>query len=266
MAEKIVWVAAYPKTGSTWLRSILQQVLAPRMRAKDAIVSFDKDYPVDAPEHHVMSTNAKVLRTHTHPQHKVFQTLQEQWPHRPVGVITIQRHPLDVLLSQINYAFILGREASFKDGLVKRAEDIIADGEIDHYIDAFIESDGCPEYAKRCRSYGGFYDAWRQLASGTEHLHLRYETMVEEREAAIERVARYLRLDGVDAHLIMCRVEERTKADGRFYWRKRRYGFRDLLPASSVRRFEQGFAATLRQLGYSLHAYILIPIVLANPF
>lgn len=221
------------------------------MPAADAIVSFQNDYPIDAPEHQVMSTSAKILRTHTHPRHKVFQALHKQWPHRPVGIITIQRHPLDVLLSQINYAFILGRQASFKNGIVKRAEEVIADGEIDHYIDAFIESDGCPEFARRCVSYGGFYDEWWKLASRTEHLHLRYEEMVENREAAVDRIVRFLQLEGVDAHRVISTVEERTRANGKFYWRKRAYGFRELLPPKSVLRFEHGFARTLRQLDYA---------------
>ena len=121
MSDKIVWLAAYPKTGSTWLRTIIQQLLAPGVRGKEAIPSLDRDYPQEAPTYAVMNTEAKMLRTHCQPEHKVFQRMIKQRPDDEViGVMTIQRHPLDVLLSQLNYSFVLGRKQSFKGEELKK--------------------------------------------------------------------------------------------------------------------------------------------------
>lgn len=251
MADTIVWLAAYPKTGSTWVRTIIQQMIAPDTRAKEAIASFEQEYPEGLASYPVMSTDAKIIRTHCHPEHKAFRAVQEQRSDRVAGVITVQRHPLDVLLSQLNYAFTRERHGSFKNNELKRAEDIIADDEIDHYIDAFIASGGCPEYSKRCLSYPDFYKAWRDFAPGASHLHLRYEDMVEDQEAAIAQIARFLHIDDIDPAELRDRVEQRTQLNGKFFWRKRAYNFRDLLPEDSIRRFERGFEGPLRELGYA---------------
>jgi hypothetical protein len=251
LSDKIVWLAAYPKTGSTWVRTIIQQLLAPDVRAKEAIPSFDRDFPGDAPTYRVMGTEAKVLRTHCHPHHKAFRALLEERNDDVIGVLTIQRHPLDVLLSQLNYSFILGREKSFKEGVVKKAEEIIADNEIDHYIDAFLETNGCPEHVKRCQSYPGFYAEWRQFAPGARHLHLCYEDMVKDPISGINMLSSFFGLSGVDAADVMEQVEDLTRVNGKFFWRKKAYNHRELLPETAIQRFEEAYADRLQTLGYS---------------
>jgi hypothetical protein len=250
LSDNIVWLAAYPKTGSTWVRTIVHQLLAPAVRAKEAIPSFGRDYPNDALDHEVIGTKAKVLRTHCHPDHKVFRALLEDRSDQVIGVITIQRHPLDVLLSQLNYSFILGREKSFKGRILKPVDEIIVDGDIDYYIDAFLEADGCPDHVKRCHSYRDFYAQWRKLAPGAGHLHLRYEEMVEDPIAGINALSSFFRLPAVDPTEIMNRVEKLTEVNGKFFWRKKAYNHREMLSEASIRRFEDGFSDGLQALGY----------------
>jgi hypothetical protein len=250
VSDKIVWLAAYPKTGSTWVRAIIQQLLAPDVRPKEAIPSFDRDYPSDAPTYSIMGTQAKLLRTHCHPDHGVFRTLLEQRSDEIVGVITIQRHPLDVLLSQLNYSFILDRESSFKNNLLKRVEDIIADGEIDHYIDAFVDANGCPEHTGRCRSYLDFYQQWQNLAPSAPHLHLRYEDMVKSPIEGINALSGFLGLSGIAAGDVVKRVEELTQVNGKFFWRKKAYNYRGLLTEPSISHFEDAYSGNLEALGY----------------
>lgn len=252
MSDKIVWLAAYPKTGSTWLRTIIQQLLAPGVRGKEAIPSLDRDYPQEAPTYAVMNTEAKMLRTHCQPEHKVFQRMIKQRPDDEViGVMTIQRHPLDVLLSQLNYSFVLGRKQSFKGEELKKVEDIVADGEIDHYIDAFIEAGGCPEHVKRCGSYPTFYEKWHGQDPEAPHLHLRYEEMVSDPVAGVAAIQTFLGLPVTDPSELAAKVDDRTQVNGRFFWRKKAYNHRELLPKQSIRRFEEGFADELTQLGYA---------------
>jgi hypothetical protein len=166
------------------------------------------------------------------------------------GVITIKRHPLDVLLSNLNYSFSFGRGEYFRDGIPKAVERIVADGEMDYYIDAFIEAGGIPEYAARCFSYPGFYSAWRKVAADTDNLDLRYEEMASNPEASIQTISRFLQLESIDTNLVMRRVERDTRLDGKFYWRKQPFNFRQILPEQSIRRFEEGFARPLHELGY----------------
>lgn len=250
MDDKIVWLAAYPKTGSTWLRAIIQQMLAPGERAKEAIPSLHKNYPENAPTYPVMGTEAKILRTHAHPDQKFYRRELDGRSDEVVGIITIQRHPLDVLLSQLNYSFVVGDTRSFKNGELKRAEQIISDGEIDEYIDAFIDAGGCPEHVERCGSYVEFYDKWRTHSPEAHRLELRYEEMVEDPAAGVSAIETFLKVTGSDCSAVAATVEQRTEVDGKFYWRKRAYNYRELLPAASIRRFEKGFSEDLRTLGY----------------
>ena len=252
LSDKIVWLAAYPKTGSTWLRAIIQQLLAPGVRGKEAIPSLDQDYPEDAPIYNIMGTDAKVLRTHCHPDHRAFKRLAKDRPDDEIlGVITIQRHPLDVLLSQLNYSFVLEREQWFEHGVVKKVEDIVRDGEINYYIDAFIEADGCPEHIKRSKSYPGFYSRWQALAPNARHLNLRYEEMVKDPAIGVESIQSFLGLPVADSFELAAKVEGRTKVNGKFYWRKKAFNYRDLLPEASIRRFEEGYSEGLAALGYA---------------
>ena len=251
MRDKVLWLAAYPKTGSTWIRAIFRQLLAPSARSKDAIPSLDREYPETAPIYPVMGTDARILRTHCHPDHPLFDQLTaDRADDEIIGVLTIQRHPLDVLLSQLNYSFILERERSFKDGTLKSVQDIVADGEIDHYIDAFIKADGCPEHVKRCGSYPEFYSKWQAFAPNAPHLHLIYEEMVREPATGVASILKFLGRDVTDASELAAKVENRTRLNGKFFWRKKAYNFREILPEASIRRFEEGYSKTLRALGY----------------
>lgn len=252
MSDKIIWLAAYPKTGSTWVRTILHQLIAPNARSKDAIPSFDSEYPEDSSTYPLMGTDAKLLRTHCHPDHKVFRAMEEQRPDdEMLGVITIKRHPLDVLLSQLNYSLVLGRDKSFKNGIPKRVEDIIADGEIEYYIDTFIAANGCPEHLRRCQSYPGFYEKWNSIASTSPRLRLRYEDMVSDPVGGVSAVSEFLALPEVDPFEIVANVEKLTQKNGKFFWKKRAYNHRALLPTSAIDHFEQAYSEQLRSLGYS---------------
>lgn len=250
MNDKIAWLAAYPKTGSTWVRTIIQQLLAPDIRGKEAIPSFHRDYPEDAPTYAILGTDAKLLRTHCYPGHPIFRALVEQRSDETVGVITIQRHPLDVLLSQLNYSFIRERKKSFKDGILKKVEDVVADGEIDYYIDEFVKVGGCPEYVGRCQSYRNFYHEWRNLASDVPHLNLRYEDMVRDPIGGIDALGTFFGVRDVNASEVVKQVEKRTQVNGKFFWRKKAYNHRGLLPKKSIQRFEEAYSETLRDLGY----------------
>lgn len=251
MPDNLIWFAAYPKTGSTWVRHILRQLLAPGLPGGKAVPSFHKTYPDDAPEFRVRGRQAKILRTHTHPEHKLFRRLEEEQCPHVLGIMTICRHPLDVMLSQLNYAATLDDARFFKDQQIKPVEAIIADGEIAFYIDAFIEAGGAPAFKARCISIESFYRAWWAKAAAGPALHLRYEDMIVDRPAAVQQVAGFLNVEGIDPEAIVERIEKASQINGQFYWRKTAYNFRQLLEPNDIARFESGFADTLAALGYA---------------
>lgn len=251
MGDNIVWLAAYPKTGSTWVRAILHQLLASKLRPVEAIRSFDKEYPEDSPWYRLMGTDAKLLRTHCNVDHPSFQAIQKKRSDQVVGVLTIQRHPLDVMLSQLNYSLVLERAKSFKNREIKPVEQIIADGEIGYYIDGFIEARGCPDFLGRCGTYPEFFTGWRDFAPECKHLHLRYEDLVQDRVGGVQRLIDFLGRPAPRAAKVARAAEERTEVNGKFFWRKQAYNFQSLLDDTAIARFECGFADGLESLGYA---------------
>lgn len=247
-----VWIAAYPKTGSTWLKNIIDELMRSEAGEAKAVSSFHRQYPFDALACEVMGTRAKLLRTHSHPDHKMFQRLNRKPWYKAIGIITIRRHPLDVLLSQLNFAFLREMEAAFMHGTPKSAEEIIANGEIDYYIDRFVECGGCPEYLSRCGTYPNYYSAWREFSAGTPHLHLQYEGLVRKPLKGIKAVNSFLGLPSVNELEVARKVEMRSQLDGQFYWRKRAFNHRELLSRKSIERFEEGFFDHLLELGYDM--------------
>ncbi|HEJ6636302.1 TPA: sulfotransferase domain-containing protein, partial [Legionella pneumophila] len=124
--SNIIWVAAYPKSGSTWLREIINYIISPDMQSMNSIPSFHKQFPEDAPVHNLGNGSARVIRTHFYPG----SPRMGGYTGDCIGAITIYRHPLDILLSAINYAKLKNREDYFKNGKIKAVENIIEDNEI----------------------------------------------------------------------------------------------------------------------------------------
>lgn len=248
--DNVIWLASYPKSGNTWIRTILQEMIAPGVSATAAIPSLIKKFPEDAPSYDVLGTHSKIVKTHCHTQHKRLRGKSAN----TVGVITIRRHPLDVLLSYLNFSYVKKKSGNFRNENVKTVEQIVRDGEIDYYIDEFIELDGCKEYNKVCRSWTDYYPAWKEMAANVPHLELCYEEMAENPVKGIEEIRSYLQLPQMDVRQLMSAVEQSTSLDGRFFWRKTAYNFRNLIPESSIDRFERRLANTLQRLGYELQA------------
>lgn len=230
---------------------MLHNLVAPKSPLEQVIPRFQNEFPSTGRNHRILRTDAKIVRTHSHPQHRAFRTEMTKRPHQAIGLITIKRHPLDVLLSQLNYASTFGRGEYFINGIPKSVEDIIADSEIDYYIDQFIEAGGWPGYVKRSRSYCSLYADWKNYVPHVPQLHLRYEEVAKDPHGTVRKIGKFLGIKLVDTKEIIRRVEKWTRLDGKFFWRKRAYNHRYLLAERAIERFETAYADGLRDLGYS---------------
>ena len=74
--------------------------------------------------------------------------------------------------------------------------------------------------------------------------------MVGDPASAIGSVQAFFDLPQKDAGEVADAVEQRTQVNGKFFWRKKAYNYRQLLPSSSIERFESGFSEQLHALGY----------------
>ena len=247
--KDVIWLASYPRSGNTWLRILLNGIVAPGEEAKKSIPTFHKAFPEAAPVHNVDGATVKIIKTHCNPHNKrLFAELD-----RCVGALTVCRHPLDILLSAINYLGLLENSRCFKDGLIKSVDEICRDNEIDYYVDSFIENDGVLAYKDMCGAWSKYQLEWDEYGMTIKYLKLRYEDMVHDPRATVKQlygfVGRPWTQEAIDT--LIAAAEEKTSLNGRFFWRKRAYNYKTMLPASTVRRFCRAYEEELNYLGYS---------------
>lgn len=247
----VIWLASYPKTGSTWLRQILSTALnRDDDRRAETIPSFQKAYPVDPPVYTLLGQRTHLVKTHLHPGEKRMALC----PDRMIGVITIRRHPLDVLLSALNYARVKETGGVFLDGTPKTVEQIIADGEFQHYIDQFHDNDGFPSFSGPCGEMSLYMQRWRDhaAAAGVPYHEICYEDMFADPETEIRRLLDFLGLtpDEAEIQQIYRKADRRTAQNGEFFWKRRAYNFQDLLPDGAIRAFHAKCAPQLAAMDY----------------
>jgi aryl sulfotransferase len=174
----ITWLASYPKSGNTWLRFLLANILAgapPRSSLDVSRLVHDIHRPDDPfepldPERLFIKTHH--ARTDRHP--RIAET------ERAVHVV---RHPRDVLLSALNY---------------RRMEGVIDHLTDAQYAETFIANAGDPLWARL--GYGSWAQhaaSWTQ-ATKFPVLTIRYEDLKSTPEATFAEVLGFIGLDATD--------------------------------------------------------------------
>ena len=248
----IVWIASYPKTGSTWLREIVSNMVDPDSSTrKDTIPSYQKEWPDNLVARPLAMGDCALVKTHLFPGNPRMARIDVDTR----AAITITRHPFDILLSSLNYALVKGKEELFIDGVARPVEEIIESGELDHYIDDFAKSDGFPWFAGPSGEFSTYQQKWREGMQGKPYLELVYEDMFADPETASKQIAEFLFTDPstIDVGKVLKTSDEKTKANGKFFWKRRSYNFVELVPEAQIRHFEDVCGYQLEAAGYAKH-------------
>jgi sulfotransferase family protein len=180
--RNIVWIASYPKSGNTWVRFLLCNLLHGR---QDSALSLN----TLAPDIH--EVGAQILH-HPGGLAKTHFAFSPRMPcaERTAAAIYVVRDPADVIASNYHYQRRSG--ASSED----------SPGAFDRYFDRFVEERGDPR--------------WRELGMGTweqnacswldpNHpfpvLCLRYEALLADPHSAARSLARLLRPGSSDEEI-----------------------------------------------------------------
>lgn len=175
MAPKVIWIASYPKSGNTWVRFLLCNLLYGRV---DSAADLDRlapdihDLRVDLPE-----WGPLLLKTHF--------PLTETLPLRQytAGAIYVVRDPADVMMSGYHYS--RGREGALK-------QDAAA---FDRYLDRFMESGGDPNWqALGMGTWSGHVRSWLAEPRPFPVVQVRYEDLLEDPEAVAARLCQPFRI------------------------------------------------------------------------
>ena len=152
-AKHIFWIASYPKSGNTWVRNIISKLFFNASSFSDTLNYVRSIYDIrsqkdiwDSPEINLEKYNFSFLKTHAE-----FSKLPLSYLDvliTTVGFIYIYRHPLDVLISAINYwRKDINAENFFFEKVIKTPEELLASGQINDYLRKFSES-LCIDYWK----------------------------------------------------------------------------------------------------------------------
>lgn len=247
--EEIILLASYPRTGSTWLKLLMAELVAAGTPVDSFMPSFGKTLP-ETRTFAISGHRYHFLKTHMHPHHPDFAQVKMPL----AAIISIRRHPLDILLSSLNYALIRKEPGCFLGGELKSVAGIVADGEMPHYLDEFIAADGFPWYRGRTGPFSLFQRSWRAEAERARYLELCYEDMVAAPQNAVGWLASFL---GIEADAAKIKdtiriVDGYTRKIGAFYWMRRARNFETFLPRELSQNFERRYKPVLDELGYGV--------------
>lgn len=282
--RSIIWIASYPKSGNTWMASVLE------------VAGRGFGYPQGGYDaYHLQNTNVQpqvcdavadgigtypcsVLKTHA-----MFQAagLPHVFPDvEPVtaAFIHIYRNPLDVLLSYIGFTRIeYGMNIDSKDykdalflellGLPRHVDydewrlmgiDALEQRHLDHALDSFSERGmGIPTFIPMAGTWLDHLSSWKEAADAVPGKCLRYEDCLAD-PSTFNQVADLFTFGPEQISASVEFVNLRSKkmsnsGDERhriFYNKMRSYYFSEYFSRAAIDRFYAAYEGELKGAGY----------------
>jgi hypothetical protein len=238
-----VFIVSYPKSGNTWTRFLIGNLLHPESRADFSNINLI----IPDPEALAKRQLGRIPRPRFIKSHQYFD------PRYP-KVIYVVRDPRDVALSQYHF---------------HRKRKLLSDGSsLEHFVGCFVAGKTSP-YA----SWGDNVGSWLATRAGRpSFLLLRYEDMLtnavtelakvadfvgipanaERLEQAVERssAGEMRKMEKAQAHLWSS--TKNTRQDVPFVREAKSGGWITGLPAASIHEIEKAWATIMRTLGYEV--------------
>ena len=178
---KIVWLASYPKSGNTWLRFMIANLVAGKVSSSSEVMRQVPDVHEGISGQHLFGNHTVIVKTHW-----------KYWSGIPlredvIGAIYIIRHPIEVLESNLNYAFQ-------RSGALRETTNAAEIGRAaEKWADEYIRHGGCPRF----RQYGiGAWEenvrSWLWSGLSVPRLLVRYEDLLANPVGGLTKVAKFL--------------------------------------------------------------------------
>jgi Sulfotransferase domain. len=238
-----VFIVSYPKSGNTWTRFLIANLLHPEEPATFGNINeLTPDPEAVSKRQLAQSPRPRVIKSHQYfdPRYKT--------------VLCIVRDPRDVALSQYHFRLKRG---------------VIADGfPIEQFIPEFISAAGSP-YG----TWGENVGSWLFTRSGTPNfLLMRYEDMLQDTISELSRISAFLHIDADAGRLAQAaerssaeNMRKLEKAQGHLwsttketrqdmpFVRSAKFGaWKSELPPDCVAQIEQAWGPIMKYLNYPL--------------
>lgn len=243
---RTIGLYSFPKSGNTWLRQILAGAAGQPMAL--AVPGIHRHHILGEP----VSIGEKSFRFYkSHGRQEVTMLQGQQMAND--GIIYVMRHPLDVFLSYLNYLSDNVKGAHRYRIPCSSVEDVIARGDLDIFFSVFLAFGTLAPGFEDAGSWFENVAYWTGRAAHDKRvIVIRYEDMHRDLMEALKPVATLLK---VDIKYLAPGVEfarERTRLDGRFFWKQKVNNYKDLIPSELISRFDRHHGDLVRHLGYSL--------------
>lgn len=238
-----VFLVSFPKSGNTWTRFLLANLISPGEPATFAnIHRLVPDPFATAKRDFDRMPRPRIIKSH--------ECFDPRYPR----VIYIVRDPRDVVLSQYHYHRKL-----------KRIEDA---SPIENFVTRFLAGETCPH-----GSWGQNVVTWLSTREGDPRfLLLRYEDMMTDTARELRKIVSFVGLSTTPAQIALaverssaqqmrkmeqtqsddCALTKDSRKDLSFVRSAKSGGWRSELPLSQAARLETGWGHLMKHLGYEL--------------
>lgn len=187
---KIVWLASYPKSGNTWIRFMIANLVAGEMSSSAQVMTQVPDIHDGIKGQHLFGNHTTVVKTHW--KYWTGLPLREDM----IGVVYVVRNPIDVLESNQNYAFHRSgglREEAGPEEISRFAA---------RWVDDYLAHGGYPRFQQfGIGSWEENVRSWTWPGLAVPRLMIRYEELVAEPIGGLARIAKFLGLAKSDAEI-----------------------------------------------------------------
>ena len=183
----INWIASYPKSGNTWVRFLLLNLIYGPQSSTEKLDALIPDIHKLAGQIKIPANSNVLIKTH-------FQ-LSATMPlfNHTAGFIYIIRNPIDTMMSNLNYAFTM-------HGIVN--DPAVRDKIKKQYIEQFISNRGDPNWIRLGRgSWVENVTSWITNDPGFPNLVLKYEDMLADPVSQLGKISNFLKLRSSQAEL-----------------------------------------------------------------
>ena len=253
----VCWIASYPKSGNTWLMIILRNLFINLGLSNDSKVTYSifnyqkggniREIPLIPGSMTSLDVNEVCfMKSHSASDKTViYKDKNGNQPFKTVGFISIYRHPLDIILSYINF-FMNHQNPNNLEQISKKKFyidflgfseipsncqmklDEIPQENLDHALKIFSQENGIPLNKAMASTYELNVNSWLQVANQEEWINksviLKYENAKNDPFQEFGKLRKLINFE--DEHLINAlNCAEKSTSKGKPFFNKRTYGY-----------------------------------------
>ena len=277
--EAVIWIASYPKSGNTWVQSVVREAGQPfgfpRKNLDVYKLIADKRLPevVGGIRPDVSSASTTVLKTHN--LHAPGGKIHARLNLKSAGFVHVRRNPLDLLLSYINFTRLqyekrqhskTYQDALFIDllGFEKaipydqwvgvKLEDIPRPN-LDHALNRFTESGTVIPGVRP--AFGSWLEnalSWLEAGQSLPSVAFRYEDLLKGPEyfLTLTKLFTFSESQILDAVNAVNERQRGLQSSKRIFFNKMSsYYYPNFFSPAAISRFLGRFESELKRLGYT---------------